>query len=253
MSEPIDGKKKSIAVYTSDSFVVPLCNKVINGNEFFIDSTQKKMSAQELINSGRLLRIVSSDKRGETFLIDEYIDNDIHIPIANSDSDSNYPEQKQIISGENSGGNISLIAITSPLAPSPVGPYSQAVRAGPLLFVSGCVGIDPATNKLVSGDIAQQTARAMDNLGLILAEAGTDFSHVTKTTLMLADLKDFSLVNEIYSTYFPTSPSSSSSNKSIARAFPARSTFQVAALPLGALFEIDAIAFINDSAPSAQL
>jgi len=123
-------------------------------------------------------------------------------------------------------------AITSPTAPPAIGPYSPAIRAGNLLFISGQIPLDPATGQLVRGDIRVQTTRVMDNLRELLAAAGADTSHVVRTTIFLADMSDFAVVNEIYATYF-TPP------------YPARATVQVARLPRDVRVEIDATAVLD--------
>ena len=120
-------------------------------------------------------------------------------------------------------------AISSPAAPKAIGPYSPAIRAGQLLFVSGQVAIDPATGNLVDGDIATQTRRVLDNVGALLEAAGRSFSDGVRTTIFLADMNDFAAVNAVYAGYF-TEP------------YPARATVQVARLPKDARVEIDAIA-----------
>jgi 2-iminobutanoate/2-iminopropanoate deaminase len=120
-------------------------------------------------------------------------------------------------------------AISTPNAPAAIGPYSQAIRAGSLLFVSGQIPIDPATGDLVQGDIAQQTHRVFANLKAILDAAGATFDNVVRTTVYLADMNDFAKVNEIYATYF-SSPA------------PARATVQAARLPRDSRVEIDLIA-----------
>jgi len=114
-------------------------------------------------------------------------------------------------------------------APKAVGPYSQAILAGELVFCSGQIPLDPATGQLVEGDIAAQTGRVLDNLAAVLAAAGSDLAHVVKTTVFLADLGDFAAMNEAYATRFGEHR-------------PARSTVQVAALPRGARIEIECIA-----------
>ncbi|CAJ1971399.1 unnamed protein product [Sphenostylis stenocarpa] len=114
-------------------------------------------------------------------------------------------------------------------APAALGPYSQAIKSNNLLFVSGVLGLVPETGKFVSDDVEEQTEQLLKNMGEILKAGGASYSSVVKTTIMLADLKDFKKVNEIYAKYFP-SP------------FPARSTYQVAALPLDAKIEIECIA-----------
>ena len=125
-----------------------------------------------------------------------------------------------------------LSAVSTGSAPNALGPYSQAIRAGEFLFVSGQVPIDPATGNLVEGDIRDQTRRALQNIGAILSAAGTSFQHVVRTTVYLADLSDFAAMNEVYATFF-TSPQ------------PARSTIQAARLPRDARVEIDVIAFLG--------
>jgi 2-iminobutanoate/2-iminopropanoate deaminase len=122
-------------------------------------------------------------------------------------------------------------AITSSTAAPAIGPYSPAVRAGNLLFISGQIPLDPATGQLIEGDIRAQTTRVLDNVRELLLAAGADTSHVVRTTIFLADLGDFAAVNEIYATYF-TQP------------YPARATVQVARLPRDVRVEIDAIAYL---------
>src|SRR5712671_551453 len=120
-------------------------------------------------------------------------------------------------------------AVSSPGAPKAIGPYSQAVRAGQLLFVSGQVPLDPATGQIVEGDIAAQTRRVFDNLGAVLKAGGCSFADVVRTTVFLADMNDFAAVNEVYGQHF-------------AEPYPARATVQVARLPKDARIEIDLIA-----------
>jgi 2-iminobutanoate/2-iminopropanoate deaminase len=114
-------------------------------------------------------------------------------------------------------------------APAAIGPYSQAIRAGSLLFVSGQIPLDPETGALVSDGIAGQTHRVLQNIGAILIAGGASFDAVVRTTVYLADLADFAEMNAVYATYF-RSPA------------PARSTVQVARLPRDARIEIDVIA-----------
>lgn len=122
-------------------------------------------------------------------------------------------------------------AVSTASAPRAIGPYSQAIRAGSLLFVSGQVPIDPATGQIVSGDIAAQTHRVFQNIGEILKAGGASFDHVVRTTVFLADMNDFAAMNDVYATYF-TAPA------------PARATVQVSRLPRDARVEIDVIASI---------
>ena len=120
-------------------------------------------------------------------------------------------------------------AVSAPNAARPIGPYSPAIRAGQLLFISGQVGFDPATGALVDGDVAAQTDQVMRNIHSLLDAAGTDFGHVVRTTVYLADMNEFAKMNEVYEKYLGKEP-------------PARSTIQAAALPKGAKIEIDLIA-----------
>ena len=120
-------------------------------------------------------------------------------------------------------------AISTNDAPKAIGPYSQAVRAGSLVFLSGQIPLDPKTGELVSGTIEQETERVLDNLAAVLAAAGCSFANVVRTTIFLVDLGDFQTVNATY-------------GKRFSGVFPARATVQVAALPRGCRVEIDAIA-----------
>ncbi len=118
-------------------------------------------------------------------------------------------------------------------APAPFrgAPYSQAIRYSDLVFVSGQIAIDPATNEVVHGGIAEQTERALANLAAILEEAGTSLANVVKTTIFLVDFADFAEMNEVYARH-------------MGDVFPARATVQIGALPSGARIEIDAIAHV---------
>ena len=120
------------------------------------------------------------------------------------------------------------IITTDRIAPS-VGPFSAAVRAGDLLFLSGQVALDPATGKLVAGDIGSQTEQIFANISAVLEAAGKSFDDVMKTTVYLADMKDFGAMNTVYARYFQTP-------------YPARTTIQAAGLPLGAAVEIEVVA-----------
>ena len=115
------------------------------------------------------------------------------------------------------------------LAPAAVGPYSQAVVTGNLIFTSGQIALDPNTGKIESNTIEAQTEQVMHNLRCVLAEGGVAFDRVVKTTCFLADMNDFAAFNEVYGKYFPENP-------------PARSCVQAAALPKGAKVEIEVIA-----------
>jgi 2-iminobutanoate/2-iminopropanoate deaminase len=119
--------------------------------------------------------------------------------------------------------------IVTDRAPGAVGPYSQGVRTGGLVFTAGQIPIDPATGALVEGPIEDQTRRVLDNIRAVLEAAGTGLDRVVKMTVFMTDLGDFARMNAVYAEYFPETP-------------PARSAFQVAALPLGASIEMEAVA-----------
>lgn len=120
-------------------------------------------------------------------------------------------------------------AVQTDQAPKAIGPYSQAVRSGDLIFCSGQIALDPATGTIVEGGVEAEAVRVLENLKAVLAAAGASMANVTRTTIFLADLGDFAKVNEIYGRYFE-------------QPYPSRSTVGVAALPRGARIEIDAIA-----------
>ena len=120
-------------------------------------------------------------------------------------------------------------AIHSDEAPKAIGPYSQAVRAGEMVFLSGQIALDPRSGEMVAADIGKETERVLDNMAAVLRAAGLGFEHVVRTTIYLVEMADFPKVNETYA-------------KRFSGTFPARATVQVSALPKGARAEIDAIA-----------
>ncbi len=117
-------------------------------------------------------------------------------------------------------------------APAAVGPYSQAVKIGELVYTAGQIALDPATGQMVEGDVQAQTEQALQNLRAVLKAAGSSLKNVVKTTVFLQDMGDFKAMNEVYGRYFDKKP-------------PARSAVQVAALPLGAQVEIEAVALVK--------
>lgn len=121
--------------------------------------------------------------------------------------------------------------ISTKKAPAAVGPYSQGVRVGEFVFTAGQVPLDPATGQLVEGGIEEQTRQVMQNLSQVLEAGGSSLTHVVKTTIFVTDIGDFATVNHVYGSFFPANP-------------PARSTVQVAALPVGARVEIEAVAMV---------
>jgi len=120
--------------------------------------------------------------------------------------------------------------ISTSKAPSAIGPYSQAVKVGGTVYISGQIPIDPATGKFAAGDIKGQTEQSLKNIGAILAEAGYGYEDVVKTTVLLADIADFVPMNEVYAKFFTEN-------------CPARAAFAVKDLPKGALVEIEAVAY----------
>jgi len=119
--------------------------------------------------------------------------------------------------------------VSTERAPAAVGPYSQAVRIGDLVYTAGQIGLVPATGSIVATTVEEQTHQVLHNLKAVLEAAGSGLDRVVKMTVFLADINDFKAMNAVYATYFPADP-------------PARSAFQVAALPLGALIEMEAVA-----------
>ena len=118
-------------------------------------------------------------------------------------------------------------------APAAIGPYSQAIRSGPLLFCAGQIPLDPRSGQMASDDISEQAKRVLENISAILRAANLNFGHVVKTTIFLTSMDDFQTVNEIYGSYFRENP-------------PARSTVAVSALPKGAKVEIEVTAVIPE-------
>ncbi len=127
------------------------------------------------------------------------------------------------------------VIVQTDAAPVPIGPYSQAVKAGDLVFVAGQLGIDPASGELAAADAAGQTRRIMENIQAILEMAGSGLGRIVKTTIFVVDLRDFGEINKVYAEFFPFEQ-------------PARSTVQVAALPMGGRVEIEAVAVLTQSA-----
>ncbi len=132
----------------------------------------------------------------------------------------------------------SKAAISAKEAPAAIGPYSQAIRVGDTLFASGQIGLDPATGQMVSGGIAEQTVRVLENVKAVLAEAGLKMKDVVKTTVFLKSMGDFAAMNEVYARYLAADGAVP----------PARSTVAVAGLPKEALVEIEIIAKITSAA-----
>lgn len=128
--------------------------------------------------------------------------------------------------------NASKTAVSTPHAPAAIGPYSQAVRVGDLLYTSGQVALDPASGQMVAGGVAEQTTRVLENLKAVLEAAGTNLTRVVKTVVFLKDMNDFAAMNAVYGQYLAPEGTVA----------PARSTVEVARLPKDALVEIEVIA-----------
>jgi 2-iminobutanoate/2-iminopropanoate deaminase len=122
--------------------------------------------------------------------------------------------------------------VSTDKAPAAIGPYSQAVKAGGFVFTSGVIPVDPASGKVVDGQITEQATQVLENLKAVLAAAGTSLDRAVKTTCFLANLDDFATFNGIYGSYFDADP-------------PSRSTVQVARLPLGVLVEVECVALLD--------
>ncbi len=122
--------------------------------------------------------------------------------------------------------------IATDCGPKAIGPYSQAIKANGLVFLSGQIPLDPSTQQLITGEVAAQTERVLQNISAILEAAGTSLSRVVKTTVFLKSMNDFAAMNEVYGRHFSTEP-------------PARSTVEVARLPKDVLVEIDVIALVD--------
>ena len=122
--------------------------------------------------------------------------------------------------------------VSTPHAPAAIGPYSQAVVSNGFAFLSGQIPLDPATGKLIEGDVGAQTERVLENLKAVLESCGSSLNKVVKTTVYLKDISEFARMNEVYARYFPANP-------------PARATVEVSRLPRGAELEMDAIAVIT--------
>lgn len=125
-----------------------------------------------------------------------------------------------------------LTAVSTPHAPGAIGPYSQGLRAGDYLYLSGQIPIDPATGQVVAGGVVEQTHQVLKNLGAVLAAGGASYQQVVKTTVYLIDMAEFTAMNEVYGTYF-SAPA------------PARATIQAAALPRAVRVEIDVVAYLG--------
>lgn len=257
---PIQGSPNALGVFKSEaSELIPLCNRELGSNEFHIDQTQLVLDASELKAQNKLLRIVSSDRRGDAcFVIDEYIDSDVHIPLVSADARIQSEAAGSSASdGDGADGidrQISLAAqslakllaekenltaapsrslktkIVSANAPVAIGPYSQAIEANGMIYVSGCIGFSPTTMRLQGDNIESQTVQALENLKSILESANSSLDRVCKTTILIKDMSSYSTVNQIYAKYFS------------GEAPPARTTYAVLDLPANALIEIDAIA-----------
>jgi len=258
-SKPQDGKSIRLGVLSADGKILPLAAVETGSAEFVVDSSEEPLSAARLKDADKLLRMYSADRRGETYTIDEYLDAELlYMPVVQSVIEKSYPmtgnENVDIavteaelavaelkakllrLRSQQNTNNLSsvqpLLAVQSENAPKPIGPYSQGIRQGNILYVSGCIGIDPATHQLVSGGIEVETKQALSNLAAVLESGNSSSKQITKVTIYCMDLQnDYSIINRLYGEFLESSPLK-----------PARTTIQVAGLPLKARIEIDAIA-----------
>ena len=149
-----------------------------------------------------------------------------------------YTLQKQLARTMSGVGQVNRTIISTDKAPGAIGPYNQAVLVDRTLYISGQIGFEPSTMEIVGrkngskGDVQEEAKQALTNMGEILKSAGSTYNNVVKTTVLLADINDFAAVNEIYTTFFTSN-------------YPARAAYQVAALPKGALVEIEAVAVVG--------
>eukprot|EP01031_Cornospumella_fuschlensis_P029099 gene29099-35119_t len=266
LPHPVNSKTRRLGVMSEDGKIVPLCH--IGGGEFVLDPSEQPLAAEQLRDNNLLLRPHPASRKNGWWLIPEYLDDDFYIPFiwdslaSNSkltpsplppSSPSTAPVTPLLMKDSNVDAVIqqaeaqiqSLQSLVSELksqtrgkvvhtddAPVAVGPYSQAIKTNNLVFASGCIGLDPTTGKLVQG-LEGQTRQALANLQAILQAAKTSFSNLAKTTIYLTSMADYSVVNKLYADLLRDGGCTD---------FPARTTIQVSALPLGALVEIDAVA-----------
>lgn len=263
LQEPTNNDKQNAlaAYFSTDNIIVPLCKKEIDSIEYYPQPHVPYLSAAKLNEKGSLLRVISSNKVGDSYCVEEYIDSDVHVPlfedIIAADVTSGMSDhlganlKLSLLQAEAAVANlrlqlatsqslqdglcsgVTLQAIESPGAPRPGGAYSQAVAANGMIFVSGCIAIACDHTGLVSTDVAEQTKQCLTNLKAVLESAGSSVASICKTTLFLANIEDIAIVNGIYAGFL-------TENNVIV--LPARSTIGVAALPLGALIEIEAVA-----------
>ncbi|CAI5445832.1 unnamed protein product [Caenorhabditis angaria] len=149
-----------------------------------------------------------------------------------SESDQAHTEEAKRLKVVDMAQKVTRQIISSSNAPAAIGPYSQAVRAGNTIYLSGSLGLDPKSGNLKEG-ISEQTHQSLKNIGEVLKAAGADYKNVVKTTVLLQDIGDFATFNEIYGQYFKAP-------------YPARAAYQVAALPKGGLVEIEAVAIAGE-------
>ena len=299
----VKGKERGIGVYTPDRDILPLCNYIKGSTEFYVDALQDAYSAETLQSENRLLRVVSADRRGtDCFIVEEYLDADILIPIRDP-QDFSPPSpistilptielvqhdngitkvanaqptietitskleiamydfqllelkakreiavlQTQLcaLQKERSlqSGSLSetiekgqLVSVESPLVPKPIGPYSQAIVANGFVFISGCIGMNIETGRIADGGVEAETRQSLENMKNIIEKSGSSLSKVCKTTIMIREMSYFAEVNKVYAEYFNFDGG--------ATALPARSTFEVSFLPLGAFIEIEAVCLL---------
>lgn len=279
LPSPIDGCTLRLGALSEEGALLPLCTRQDGSNIFDVDISEPPVSAESLKQENRLYRIISSDRKGESWIIDEFLGSEYLVPIISKEEENVILKKRDgernkkapletaqvsTIHGQtiNTGASgitseirqlelelqvsklqqrlielqleqakkTVLQAVESANAPAAIGPYSQAVKANGLLFVSGCIGMDPVSKNLVPGGIEAEAQQALANLRSIVCAAGASIENIAKVTIYTTDLKQYSLVNQLYAKFL-------TGNK----VFPARTTVEVSALPLGSLIEVDAI------------
>lgn len=239
---------------------------ISSSNLFYLDYVKGiKYDIEKLKKENKLLRVISSDRVGDHYMIDEYIDNDVYIPVRNEQTNKMTVSNNANSSGNNNDNDdsgdgdkeallqakldaallkIQLLETKLKLnkktktscdsAPAAIGPYSQAVKYDKFLYLSGCLGVDPRTSQLVDGTVENQCKTALANMKNIIDSSGCTVDNIVKTTIYLTNLAAFHSVNSIYSDFFLD-------NSNTESPLPARTTIGINALPLNALIEIEAI------------
>ena len=285
LEEAVDGATLGLAALLDNDRLLPLCNRELGSADFFFNQLEEELSAEKLKAENRLVRIISADRKGtDCFVIGEYIDpNEVLIPLVKEEEKKKSKEERRVeatsINASREEGELSVAqldaqiagclstitrlvaereelhkkekkekkeAVHSSDAPAAIGPYSQAIKAGGFLYVSGCIGLDPRMMRLKGEGIEEQTVQTMENLKTILNAGGCSLKDIVKITVLLKEMQSLPAVNKVYSAYLPSSEQGrgGGSDLGLASAPPARTCFAVLDLPANALVEIEAVAII---------